>query len=471
MTRQKQLMAIFLGPLSMAFCMYILNPWFSYEGAAAVGTVVWMITWWILNPVDIYITALLPIPINAIFNLMPMNLIISHYFSEIVVLLFGADLICLTWATTGLGKRLSLKVLCVIGLSLKQQIFVWTFASAMLAVFLPKVVACALLTPVAIAMLAFVGDKEIKTSKLAIPILLAIAWGSGIGGASSPLGGAMNLVAINYIEEFTGTEFMYMDWVIRMLPFTLIILTCITFYIFTFHKGTTKLSGTKDYFKQMYAELGKMSKGEKISLTLFVLAIILTFSRPLFADFLPGMKPAYSFFTLGLLAFFLKGDNGEPLLTWQYVEKNAMWGLLLLFGGSLALGTLMIKTSAADTIANLLQQLDLSSGIMLIALFVVVACILAETSSNTASAAIIMPVVMSVTANMQLNPVPYWFITAMAFNSSFILPLTVRAIPVRYGLSVKDLREKGLPFAIFNALLIIVFGYLLMQFWPQFNAL
>ena len=107
--RRLHSVAVLLGPLSFGLTILLLEWFFGFKAAAALGTTVWMALWWILRPVNISVTAFVPIGVNALFDLIPMQHVISQYFSEIIVLLFGADLVCLTWATTGLDKRLAIK--------------------------------------------------------------------------------------------------------------------------------------------------------------------------------------------------------------------------------------------------------------------------------------------------------------------------------------------------------------------------
>lgn len=467
----KRLLSILAGPVALLMFSILLKDSFGIKGAQAIGTAAWMILWWILRPVHISITAMLPVVINAFLEIVPMGTVISQYASETVILLFGADLLCLPWEKTGLDRRLSLKSLCLIGPSIKQQIAVWLLASAGLSIFLPNTVVCTILTPIAVKMLKIVGGEDISDSAVAVPILLAIAWGSGIGGAGSPIGGAMNLVAISYIEELTGQEFAYIDWVIRMMPFLLIMLGVILAYMFSFKLPVKKLEGTKDFFFKTYSQLGEMKTGEKFCLALFCLAMVLSFARPLYADLLPGFKPAYSFLFLGFLTFFFKDDNGKSLLDWQTVEKNAMWNMLFLFAGGLALGKLITETGATEVMAETMSKLHLTGGLFTIAIFAVFTVFLAEISSNTAAAAIALPVVLSITASIGLDPVPYCFITAMAFNTAFVLPLTVRAVPVAYGMDVSHLFRKGLPLTFICIITITVVGYLFLNLWPLFSTL
>ena len=222
--------------------------WFSVPAKAAIGTILWMASWWITRPVHIAVTALLPIVVNALFDLVPMAQVISQYASEIVVLLLGADLVSITWSETGLDKRLSLKALSLIGPSVKQQIVTWFVVAAGLSAFLPNVMVCAILTPIAISMLTFLGEKDPANSEIGAIILLAIAWGSGVGGCGTPLGGAMNLVAINYIEQLIGQEFMYITWVKQLMPFLVALVIVNTAYLCTIKTSVSHLKGTREFF-------------------------------------------------------------------------------------------------------------------------------------------------------------------------------------------------------------------------------
>ena len=432
------------------------------NAAKAIGIAVWMIYWWVARPVNITVTAFVPIVANALFDIVPMKNIIAQYFSESIILILGSGFLTVPWGGIGLDKRISLKALSLIGPSMKSQITVWLLASIIMSNLMPNVVVCALFTPIAVGMLkaaGYTGDSE-----AAVPILCAIGWGVGIGGVGTPLGGAMNITAIALLQDFTGKEFMYVDWMTHLTPYTIIVsLGCLA--VMLLNPGHIKqLDGTKEYFKKAYKDLGPMKKDEKLCLTMFIIGLAAVFFRPLYASILPRMVPAYVFLILGFVCFFLTSkDTDKPLMTWDEAQKESMWGMMILFAGGLAMGVLLSASGANEGLAQLVASTSIQPGLPLIIAITILACIISETTNSTVSAAVTVPIVMSVTAKMNLNLMTYWYIAVMAFNSEFLLPVSVRSIPVAYGLSPNTMMKKAIPVFLARALIVIVCSYIALH--------
>ena len=464
-----QIVALILGPVLFGLTLLLLPVGLlTFEARVAVSTVIWMGFWWITVPVIAAVTAFIPILVNAVFNILPMGGIISDYFSEIVVLLFGVDLLAIAWQVTGFDRRLSLKALCIIGPSATQQIIIWFVLPALLSTVLPNAVVCMVLTPIAFAMLQYVSHEG---SPIRSIILLAIAWGAGVGGVGTPLGGAMNLIAVGSFEELTGREFAYLDWILRLVPFMLLLILVGVLYLLLIKPKNVSLEGSKEYFRGLYQELPPMNRDELLSVVLFGVAMLLAFVRPLFEPWLPGLKPAYIFLLFGMFTFVLPKQNGEPLLTWEKAEKSIGWNLLFLIAGGLAVGGMISDSGAAQVVAGLLATCNLTGGLGTILLFVGFTIMLAEIASNTAAAAIALPVVISVTQELNLNPIPYIFITAAAFNCAYILPTSIRAIPVAFGLKPSFMGKNGVALTLLSILTISLFGWLLLRFVPAFGVI
>jgi sodium-dependent dicarboxylate transporter 2/3/5 len=472
MNAKKRLIYILIGPLLFAAMTLIFKGTLGLAGAEAVGTLLWTVFWWATRPVHMTVTAFVPVIVNAIFGMVGMDTVIAPYASSSVILIFGSGLISLTWSETGLDQRVALKILSLIGPSIKSQIIVWMIASIVMSTVMPNVAVVALLTPIAVAMFSAAGYHDIKKCEAAVPILLCIGWGAGIGGAGTPLGGAMNVTAVSFIQEYTKKEFMYVDWLTRMIPYLIIATIVMIIMMIGSFKSVKNIEGTKEYFKKSYAALGVMKRDEKISGIIFAIAVILAFTRPLYAKLLPILEPAYVFLIFGSLAFVItSADKKKALLTWEVAEKKSLWGMMLLFGGGIALGTLINKSGAAVGIAKQVAKLNLSGGFVTVVVFVVFTVLLSELTNSTVSAAVAIPIVISITSKIGLNPIPYCFIAILGYNAEFMLPISVRAIPVSYGLDAGIMMKKGFQFVIVRMIIAIALGYLYLKLWPGFGTL
>lgn len=437
----------------------------------ALGTILWMGVWWVTMPVPPAITAFLPVVINALFSLTEMSAIISCYSAELIFLLAGADLITMAWSATGVDKRIAAHGLALVGTSVKQQVLVWFLMATLLSAVLPNTVVAAVLCSIAISMLRFVGEGDVKNSRTASLVLMAIVWGANNGGMLTPLGGAMNLITVSYIESFTGSELIYTDWVIKLLPFGLAITAITAAFLMLTRCDKKTLDGSKGYFKDMCRSFPKLSRAGKISLAVFAAAAVLAFTRQLYQSVLPGLKPGFVFLTGGLLMFFLKDDDGEAIITWEKAEKNLMWGLFFLFAGGTALGALVNGSGAVDAFAGLISNMHMESELVLIFIIVTVNVVLSDIINNTACAAVTIPIVIGIAQGLDLPVIPYLWIATVSYNLSFSLPTSIRAIPIGYGLDAGFMFRRGLVLTGLMIVTVTLIGWLCVSFWPAFGLL
>ncbi len=472
MKKARNLVTIFIGPL-LFLAAYFLLPESVFPEAAvrgAVGTVAWMAFWWITAPVDYAVTAFLPIGINALFQFVDMSTIISNYASETILLLLGASIIVVSWEITGLDKRIAIKFLSLIGGKFSVQIIFWFILSGLLSAVLPNAVVCATITPIAVSMLKFIGEGDISKSKKGSVILLTIVYAAGAGGLATPLGGAMNLVTVDYIEQLTGEEYMYTSWVVRFLPIMIVLFASNIIYLLRYCKKGENLAGSRDYFASVYKELPKMTFEEGLSLVLFLVPTILSFCRQFYQDYLPGLKPAYIFIICAILSFFIKRKDGSKVMLWKDVQSKIVWDLIYVFAGGLALGTLINGSGAAKCIGDLVASMNLDGGFVTVLIIVTITILLSDVTSNTATAAVAIPIVISIAQGIGKDPIPYVYIASIGVNLSYMLPTSIRAIPVGYGLKPKFMLREGVPLTIIVILLMSVVGYLLLKYWPAFST-
>ena len=436
---------------------------------AAVATVVWMAYWWITGPVDNAVTGFVPIVVNALFSVVDMDKLIANYSDETILLLIGACILSVSWGEVGLDKRIASYFLALIGTSLTNQIVFWFILCTLVSSVLPNAVVCAVITPIAVSMLKYVGIDDISKSEAGSLILLTIVWAIGVGGLATPLGGAMDLVIINYIQKLTGKEYLYWDWVVRFAPVMLVLVASNLAYLLAVKPKGGDLAGSKEYFIGLRKSMGKMDRNEVSCLVLFIAATVLAFTRNLYSSFLPNLKPAYVFITCAIISFFLRRPDGTRVMVWSDVQKKITWGLFFVFGGGLALGTLISKSGASKALGTLFAAMGLKGGFLTVLAVMFIVMLISGITSNTAAAAVCVPIIISVTSGMGLNPIPYIYTAAIGVNLAYVFPTSIRAIPVGYGLSPKYMFKKGIALWAITCILMSVTAWALISFWPAFS--
>ena len=472
MNNKSRIIHLLIGPALFGVSVLLLpeNLFETTISRAAIGTILWMAYWWVSRPVDYAITAFLPMALNALLVMAPMDKVIANYASETILLLLGASIITVTWEETGLDKRIAALFLRMIGNKVRSQLIFWFMLSATMSAFLPNSVVCATITPIAVAMLKYAGQGEIENSKVGSLLLLTIAYAVGIGGLATPLGGAMNLVTVDYIQQVTGEEYMYVDWVVRFLPImAILIVSNIVFLLFDVKKSDS-LGGSRQYFINQYKQLPKMSREEWLSLMVFLVACLLAFTRQFYASILPGLKPAYSFIICATICFlFTKKDDGKRLMVWKRIQGRIVWELLFIFAGGMAAGTLITESGAAAAIGKAVADVGVNGGIGAICVFVAAPMVMANVTSNTGAASIIIPIVISIANGLGENPIPYIYAATVGVNLAYMFPTSIRAVPVGYGLSAKYMFRVGWKITLYTLVLMTVSVWALMNYWPTFT--
>jgi sodium-dependent dicarboxylate transporter 2/3/5 len=407
----------------------------------------------------------------ALFNFLPVGRILPAYADELIILLLGANVLSTVWRRWGLDRRIALASLIGVGTSTRRQILVWFAVAALLSSCLPNTVVAAAMMPVVLAMLRFVGIHDLGKSAFGSALLIAIAWGTSVGGFWTPLGGAPNLLTVKLLQQSVIThEFLFMTWVTRMLPMTVAI-AAVSFVFMkrAFTPEMEEVEGTRDYFVAELSSCGKLTVPEKWGLGFFLAATVLAFTRQLYAFLLPGFTPAYAFLSFAVMCFVIRHE-GEPLLTWDYAQQHMVWGLIYLFAGGSALGEVLSQTGTATFVADLLIPVA-GGGLLAVAVFSFMTMVITQITSNTATVAIMVPITISTFQRLGMNPVPFVYIVAVAGNCGFMLPSSAGgpAVAAGYGVNLKTMFSRGLWLTLWLWATIVVVGYLLVTYWSGFG--
>ena len=444
-----------------------------YEIRCSIGLLVWMALWWITRPVHLAVTGFLPLATVALFNFASVERILPAYAAELVILLLSANVLTTCWTRWGLDRRIALVSLIGVGTNTTRQIISWFAIGMILSAFLPNTIVAATMIPIVVAMLRFIGIEDLWESKLGTALVIAVAWGTSAGGATTPLGGAPNLLTVEYIQEMvTGEEFLFATWVTRFLPLSLAVMIVTFIYVrFAFKPEIAEVEGTREFFLSELKSLGSMSIQEKWGFFLFVSAAFLAFRRPLYASLIPSLTPAYAFLCCAIICFLVR-TQGENLMTWEYAQGKMMWGLFYLFAGGTALGRVLTETGTAGHIAEVLLPYASEGGFVAVLVFAGLTLFMTQITNNTAAIAITVPITISTFESLGLNPLPFIYIVTTVGNCGFMLPTSAGgpAVAAGYGINLKTMAIKGFWACLFALIAVVVVGYLLSVYWPAFSS-
>lgn len=472
-TPRPSLVHLLGGPVVFGLLLLAPIDGVPFEARGALGLLVWMAWWWIAQPVHLAVTGLLPLAVAALFGLAPMSEVATSYSQSAILLLLGANVLTSVWTRWGLDRRIGLASLLGVGTDTRRQILVWFLVSAFLSGILPNTIVAATMIPIVVAMLRSVGIEDLWNSKVGTALVLAVAWGTSAGGAATPTGGAPNLLTVGFIEELvTGQEFLFLTWVTRLAPLTLVIVAVVfVFLLFGMRPGTARLPGSEDFLRNELEALGPMKAQERWGLGLFLVAVLLAFGRPLYSQWLPSFTPAFAFVTMAVVSFTIRTREG-PLITWRFAQDHMYWGLFYLFAGGIALGRILSGSGAAQALADVLVPYADAGGFTAVVVFSALTMILTQITSNTAAVAIVVPITISTFQSLDLNPIPFVYIVTVIGNCGFILPSSAGgpAVAAGYGVNLRTMAVKGLLASLLVLGVLIVLGYALAQWWPAFGV-
>ncbi|HEY5623100.1 MAG TPA: SLC13 family permease [Gammaproteobacteria bacterium] len=470
---RQRLLHIIAGPVVFGFMLIAPVETMSYEIRCSFGLLIWMSWWWIARPVHLAVTGFLPLAMVSIFDFVPIAQILSAYATELIILLLSANILTTAWTRWGLDRRIALASLIGIGTNTTRQILAWFAIGMILSAFLPNTIVAATMIPIVVAMLRFIGVEDLWESNLGTALVIAVAWGTSAGGATTPLGGAPNLLTIEFIQEtVTGQEFAFTTWVTRFLPLSIAVMIVTFVYVrFAFKPEMKEIPGAREYFVGEFRSLGAMSVQEKWALALFSVAALLAFGRPLYAELVPAFRPAFAFLVCAILCCLVR-SNGESLMTWEYAQKRMMWGLFYLFAGGTALGRILSETGTAAYIADRLIPYAAGGGLVAVVVFAALTILMTQITSNTAAIAVTVPITISTFDSLGVNPLPFVYIVAAVGNCGFMLPTSAGgpAVAAGYGINLKTMLIKGFWACLLSLTAVIVVGYLLAIYWPAFST-
>ena len=472
-----QQVGLYLGPLICILFSLSANSqefmpllaWYT----AGIG--LWMAVWWASEAIPVPATAFIPLVTFAYFGISSFKETASAFAHPIIFLFLGAFFIALAIERWHLHRRIALKILSYTGTDGKRLIAGFMLTAAFLSMWISNTSTTMMLLPICLSVAKVIVDSiEDIDEKIAkqfyIAILLGLAYGATMGGLSTLIGTPPNALLAGFLKDNYAIEIDFLQWMLIGLPVSLIMLP-LGWFVLTHVAFNISIKGgdsVHQYIKHEYKSLGPMSVAEKRVAIIFVLLVLgWVLRRPIASSFgIEGLSDSALAMTAALLLFIIpSGDKQQnKLITWQE-SANLPWGVLILFGGGLALASAVSSSGLAEWLGNSLQPLSAYSIILLLVCATVLVIFLTELTSNLATTATFLPVVAAIALSADISPLLMTVPVALAASCAFMLPVATppNAIVFSSGhLTIPDMIRCGIMLNIVATVLLSIIAIFLL---------
>jgi sodium-dependent dicarboxylate transporter 2/3/5 len=392
------------------------------EAWRAAALVVLMATWWMTQALPLTATALLPFLAFPMFGVMSANEAAAAYYSPILFLVLGGAIIALAIERTGLHRRLALAIISRGGTTPAAMLLAFMSATAILSLIVSNTATTLIMIPISVAVLRAGGTKEGETDGFPGALAMGIAFAASIGGLGTLVGSPTNAIAAGIIDRATGFRIDFLTWLIYGLPLVLVSIPLCWFILLKVQRV-----GPKDFDGEAaragIGEACPWSTAEKRLVPLVAAVVVAWVLVPFLSPLLPddALTDGTVAIIGALLLFVIPDGTGRAILNWDEANR-APWGVIMMFGGGLALAAGITESGLAAWLGTALQPLSAVPPIIVALVLVALVILVTEFASNVATASGIIPVVGSLVLATGADPILLALPAAMAASWGFMLP-------------------------------------------------
>lgn len=468
--QKQRLFPTLIGPLVfIGLLLFQPIPSLQESANAVLGVTLWMGIWWMFEVVHISVTALLPIILFPLTNGLSIGETTAAYGHKYIFLYMGGFMLAIAIEKWNLHKRIALNIIGVVGTDIRKIILGFMMATAFLSMWISNTATSVMMLPIGIAVVKQLAENPLintqNTNTLGKMLMLGIAYGCSIGGVATLIGTPPNLVLAGVIQETYGIEITFAQWLKFGFPISVILLVTAWFYLtrIAFKLEVEEFPGGSDEIKRLKLDLGEISREEKWVATIFACTAFCWMTRVyLLQPILPGIDDTIIAVFFGVLLFIIPAkEQGQKILNWEEAVRMP-WGIILLFGGGMALAKGFEVSGLASWIGSqmiMIQNLSLFFMLLVVITFV---NFLTEITSNLATTAMLLPILAPIALQLDIHPYPLLIAAAVAASCAFMLPVATPPNAVVFGsgyLKIKDMVRSGLWLNIFSILLILSMAY------------
>lgn len=484
--RQAKRIGLISGPVFFVAILFLpILEELPFEARVVIAATFWMGAWWVTEAIPIYVTAFLPLILFPSLGVTDLGATSTSYADRVVFLFLGGFILAKAVEKSNLHKRFALKIIKTVGTDPKYIVAAFMAVTWFLSGWMSNTATTMLMLPIAAAVIAQLSNEKDR-GRFGLCLMLSLAYAASIGGMTTLIGTPPNAIFASLSGSLAETDVSFGKWIIVGLPIGAVSIVVAWFYMVNVGariRGMAPIAKEKGVIGNQLAKLGSMTRDEVAVLGVFAATATAWITRGLvWKDALPMVDDSTIVIIAAVSLFLIpsyknkqkKNDdrnnneatesgkkkvddqNAAKLMNWR-TAVTIPWGVLILIGGGLALANAYTVTGLDQRIANQLDFLSNLPFILVILAIVAITVLVSEIMSNTASAALILPITASLAASLEIDPILLMVPATIAASYGFMMPVGTPPNAIVYSsgyVSVPRMVRAGLPLDMIGIIMV-----------------
>jgi len=450
--RLRRRAGLIAAPAVFAVLLLLPLPALSPAAHHLAGVMSAVMVLWITEALPMPVTALLGVTACVVLRVAPAKEAFAPFADPLMFLFIGSFILARAIFIHHLDRRLAFGVLSLrwVGGRPSRILFAFGAVTAFISAWISNTATTAMMFAIGMSILAFLYDNEKQggsriSRRYATGLMLMTSFAASIGGLATPIGTPPNVIGLGFIRQLVGVEFSFFKWTMIGVPVVVVLFFYMFFYLDRLSPaGVREIAGSAEMLEREKTRLGPWTRGQRSTLAAFLVTVALWVIPGLIALVAGDQSASYQAINRSVpeavaalagagLLFLLPGREGERAITWEDAVQID-WGVVLLYGGGFALGVLSFQTGLAEAVGRgLTGLLPVQGGLGLLFASTLAAMLLSETTSNTASANMIVPVVIAIAKAQGADPLEPALGATMGASLGFMLPVSTPCNAIVYG--------------------------------------
>jgi len=432
------------------FLLFIPAPsGLSIEGYRSIIIVITALMLIVTEPIPLPAIAMYILVMEVYLGIGSANDIAKSFMNDAVFFIMGSLMLAVAIIKQGWDARIALGIITLTGNKTRNIVFGFTAISAILASFIGEHTVAAIMLPIAMTLIHFTSEDKEKVQNLSAVLLFSIAYGALVGSIGTPSGGGRNVIMIDYLRD-SGLSISYINWMLRVYPLVLIQIPIVSWVLMkSFTPEFIKLdSGVRKLVVQV-AKSAEMTGRNTIAAVIF----LLVFAGWIFFSESVGLG---TIALTGVLMYLVGG-----FVKWEDLSKNTHWGVILLFGSTISLGSNIKATGAAvwlaESIVNFIEPVINKLPFVADLIVTIMTTTMANVLSSSATVAVLGPITM----NMGQDSMHMGMVTAIASAFGYFTAVAAPACTIVYSsglVNAKDYLKVGWKMGVISIVLLVIYA-------------